>query len=272
MEHMDDLESSAATGVSAVSWAAILAGAAAAVATSLTLFALAAGLNLVPPGALSGTAAASTAMLAALALIVTQWISAGLGGYLTGRLRTRWMGTHTHEVFFRDTAHGFITWCVATVFMASGLVAAASAVVGTRSHAGGTAAREQSAFHVNSGDPRVAWDESKASADSLDSSVDFAATSVPVPPAYGKLVLPDGPGSAAAVEARRAAALAGLRTRGPTTQEWQIRELLLSTATAPAEQKDAARGSMLTALSMVIGAFIASLSALLGGRQRDLHR
>ncbi len=26
---------------------------------------------------------------------------------MTGRLRTRWVGIHTDEVFFRDTAHGF---------------------------------------------------------------------------------------------------------------------------------------------------------------------
>lgn len=43
-----------------------------------------------------------------------QWLSAALGGYVTGRLRTRWVGLHTHQAFFRDTAHGFITWSLAT--------------------------------------------------------------------------------------------------------------------------------------------------------------
>jgi hypothetical protein len=40
-------------------------------------------------------------------------------GYLAGRLRHRWLATHTHEVFFRDTAHGLVTWGVATLFVAA---------------------------------------------------------------------------------------------------------------------------------------------------------
>ncbi len=59
-------------------------------------------------------------MTTAIWLIVTQWISAALGGYIAGRLRTRWMGTHAHEVFFRDTAHGLITWAVATILVDRG--------------------------------------------------------------------------------------------------------------------------------------------------------
>jgi len=253
---MDDtylpLENATATGASAVSWAAILAGAAAAVAASLTLFALAAGLNLVSPGSLAGTAAASTVLLAALALIATQWISAALGGYLSGRLRIRWADTPTREVFFRDSAHGFITWCVATVFMASGLVAAASAVVGTRSHAGGVAAYGPA--------------NSLATTDLVTSA---PSTFARVPAAFGESVLSDGPGSAASVQARRAA-LAGLSTEFRE----QFREVRASAAAAHdeqkvAEQKVAAASSMLTALSMLIGAFLASVSAALGGRQRD---
>jgi hypothetical protein len=111
----------AASGVSAVSWAAILAGAAVAVASSLILFALATGLDLV---AVSRSTGSGQVAVVAIGLVVTQWVSACLGGYVTGRLRTRWINTHTHEVFFRDTVHGFITWCVATIVVASGIAAA----------------------------------------------------------------------------------------------------------------------------------------------------
>ena len=52
----------------------------------------------------------------------------GLGGYLTGRLRTKWVGIRTDEVFFRDTAHGFLAWALATVLMATFFALAASAV------------------------------------------------------------------------------------------------------------------------------------------------
>jgi hypothetical protein len=67
--------------------------------------------------------------MTAVWLIVTQWLASGLDGYLTGRLRTKWVGLHTHEVFFRDTANGFLAWAAATVIGAAFLAAAASSVV-----------------------------------------------------------------------------------------------------------------------------------------------
>ena len=74
-------------------------------------------------------------------LIVTQWLASGLGGYLTGRLRTKWAGLHTHEVFFRDTANGFLMWALATIAGAVLLASAASSVVsGTASLVGNVAA------------------------------------------------------------------------------------------------------------------------------------
>ena len=47
---------------------------------------------------------------AAIWLVVTQWLSSAFGGYLTGRLRTKWVGIRTDEVLFRDTAHGHGRW------------------------------------------------------------------------------------------------------------------------------------------------------------------
>jgi hypothetical protein len=64
-------------------------------------------------------------------MIVTQWVASALGGYLTGRLRTKWVGIRTDEIFFRDTVHGFLAWALATVLMAAmigaAMVAGASA-------------------------------------------------------------------------------------------------------------------------------------------------
>jgi len=70
-------------------------------------------------------------MVAAIWLIITQWLASALGGYLTGRLRTKWVGIRTDEVFFRDTAHGFLAWALATVLVAAffGLAAAAVTAV-----------------------------------------------------------------------------------------------------------------------------------------------
>ena len=88
--------------------------------------------------------------MTAIWLIVVQWIASGLGGYLTGRLRTKWVGIYTHEVFFRDTAHGFLTWAVATVIGALVLAAATSFMVGGASRAAATVASGAAQGAVNS--------------------------------------------------------------------------------------------------------------------------
>src|ERR1035437_545242 len=95
---------------SGVSWAAVIGGAFVAAALSLILLALGAGLGLssVSPWSNVG-ASASTISTAAIAwLILMQVISSSMGGYLAGRLRTKWANIHTNEVYFRDTAHGFL--------------------------------------------------------------------------------------------------------------------------------------------------------------------
>jgi hypothetical protein len=116
----------AGSGGSALSWSAIVAGTVGAIALTLTLFALgsAFGLGSVSSWPGVGPTPASFTVGAGIWMIVTQWVSAAAGGYLAGRLRTRWHGLHTHEVFFRDTAHGLLTWATATVVMAT--VAAAA--------------------------------------------------------------------------------------------------------------------------------------------------
>ena len=109
---------------SAVSWAAIFYGAVTAAAVSLILVALGSALGLRAVSPWSGASATSFTVVAAIWLIITQWLAAGFGGYLTGRLRTKWVATHTHEVFFRDTAHGLVAWALATVLTAALLVSA----------------------------------------------------------------------------------------------------------------------------------------------------
>jgi hypothetical protein len=57
-------------------------------------------------------------------------LSFSIGGYMPGRLRSRWIGVHGDEVFFRDTAHGFIAWAFATAFGAVLLASLASNFLG----------------------------------------------------------------------------------------------------------------------------------------------
>src|SRR3569623_1148058 len=101
----------------AVSWAAIIAGAIAAIATTMILFILGTGigLSMVSPWYGQGASATTVGASAVVAMVIIQWLSSGAGGFLAGRLRTKWTGLHTHEVFFRDTAHGFLAWAAAAV-------------------------------------------------------------------------------------------------------------------------------------------------------------
>ncbi|MCR2747844.1 hypothetical protein [Limnobacter parvus] len=105
---------------SAVSWGAIVAGAAGAAALSLILLILGMGLGLssVSPWANEGISAESFGMSTIIWLTVTQLLSSALGGYLAGRLRTKWVDVHNDEIYFRDTAHGFLAWAVASLVTA----------------------------------------------------------------------------------------------------------------------------------------------------------
>jgi hypothetical protein len=122
---------SAQENLSAVSWAAILAGASAAAALSLILLLLGSGLGLssVSPWAHKGVSASTFGLSTIVWLSVTQILAAGMGGYLAGRLRIRWAGVQADEVYFRDTAHGFLAWAVATLATAALLASAIGAIV-----------------------------------------------------------------------------------------------------------------------------------------------
>ncbi|MCE9968394.1 hypothetical protein LZ620_05115, partial [Aeromonas salmonicida] len=101
----------------AISWGAIIAGATGAAALSLILMILGVGLGLssVSPWSFEGISAASFGISTIVWLTLTQLLSSAMGGYLAGRLRTKWMDAHTDEVYFRDSAHGFLAWAVASL-------------------------------------------------------------------------------------------------------------------------------------------------------------
>ena len=104
-------------GASAVAWPAIWAGAVTIVAAELVMVLLGSGFGLAADSPWPGMGIRPTSFTfwAGIWLIVTQWVAAALGGYIAGRLRVRWHGLHTDEVLFRDTAHGLLSWAMATV-------------------------------------------------------------------------------------------------------------------------------------------------------------
>ncbi|MBA3896331.1 MAG: hypothetical protein H0X36_04180 [Sphingomonadaceae bacterium] len=115
-------------GGSAIAWSAIWGGTVAAIAISLVLLALGSGFGLasVSPWPGVGAKASTFTIGAGLWLIVMQWLSSAVGGYIAGRTRTKWSGLHTDEVFFRDTVHGLIAWSLATIIVAGVAVATTS--------------------------------------------------------------------------------------------------------------------------------------------------
>src|ERR1700674_1303379 len=118
--------------VPGISWAAVFAGAVASVALTLVLLSFGAGMGfaVVSPWGNSGASATTFKIGTGLYFIVMAMISSAIGGYLAGRLRTKWIGVQTTEVHFCDTAHGFLAWAAASVLGAVLLASPASALIG----------------------------------------------------------------------------------------------------------------------------------------------
>lgn len=218
------------SSLSGVSWGAIFAGAAGAAALSLVLVLLGAGLGLssISPWASQGPSPAAIGIATILWLAFTQIAASGLGGYLAGRLRSKWVGVHTDEVYFRDTAHGFLAWAVATLLTASLLASAVGSVVGAGTQAGatvlgGAAATASSAASVPG--PQGSSDANASAMSSMNYFVDslfrrepLPATAAPGAPSGDATVVPEnqatspaGNSMAAHAEASRIL-LNGMRT------------------------------------------------------------
>lgn len=274
----DEPEAAAPPVKSAVSWEAILAGATTAVAVSLILLAIGTGMGLasVSPWAHVGASLTSFTVMTAIWLIVMQWIASGVGGYLTGRLRTRWSGTHSHEVFFRDTAHGFLTWSVATliavVFISSSAFMTVRSAAGVAEHAASTTgepfpnATQAYAYDVDS-----LYRSTGAEDASMAEARSQASTILAVAGLRGSLASDDRNYLIQSVTARTgiAAADATARVDAVVAREQTMR--LDAQKAADAARKAGTALALFTALAMLIGAFIACVAAALGGQERDQH-
>jgi hypothetical protein len=117
---------------SGISWTAVIGGAFVSASLALILLALGTGLGFssVSPWSNLGSSASTVGKGAVVWLILTQVLASAMGGYLAGRLRTKWTHVHTDEVYFRDTAHGFLVWAVGMVITASLLASAATSFAG----------------------------------------------------------------------------------------------------------------------------------------------
>ncbi|MDB5408331.1 MAG: hypothetical protein JWL84_3243 [Rhodospirillales bacterium] len=272
---------------SAVSWPAIIAGAAAAAAVSLILISLGTGLGLatVSPWPNSGASATTFAVGAAIWLIVVQWLASALGGYLTGRLRTKWVGTHNHEVFFRDTAHGFLSWAVATLFVIVIVASGAASVVsgGARALTSVASGAAQGAASGGAGaaaqsgptDPTGYLVDTLFRSDRPDPNANSAEVKQE---ATRILATTLANGSIAPADKTYLAQLVAARTGiAQPDAEKRIDDMVAQAKAAETKAREAADAArkattklaFYSFFALLIGAFIASAAGALGGHERD---
>ncbi len=268
---------------SGVSWQAIVAGALAATATTVSLTLLGSGIGLTTLSPWTGGPGAGTfAISAAVWLVVTQWLSSGIGGYLAGRLRTKWTDVRSDEVFFRDTAHGFLAWSLATVVVVFVLASATTSLVGGSLRAAGSLVGS-----ATQGAAQGATQQAGSVTDPTGYFVDtLFRTTTPQPGSdadvrgettrilVGGLTNGDVPAGDRTYLAQLVSARTGL---AQSEAEKRVNDVITQAQAAKVKAKEAADAARKTAatiaiftvLSMAVGAFIASVAAALGGRARD---
>lgn len=272
---------------SAVSWAAIIAGALAATAVTVILLVVGTGvgISIVSPWYGAGASAATVGVSALVWLVVVQWISSGLGGFLAGRLRTKWVRLHAHEIFFRDTAHGFLAWSLASVagalLFASATASTVNGVARGATEAAAVGLSQAAQAAINNGQdtgnalayftdtlfrPANPGDESNAGQSRTEAARILARS---IQGGQVALAPADATYLAQLVAARTGLAPAEAQQRVEAVENQLNDTQQKLRQTADAARKQIARLAMVLALSMLIGAFIASAAAALGGRIRD---
>ena len=131
--------SNVSTGSSFVEWGAVLAGGAMSAALSFTLltFASAVGLSFISPWTDAGVSTKVIASLAIFWVLAQQIGSAIVGGYIAGRMRSRFGESSADEVEFRDGLHGGLVWAVGVVISAALALFVAGAIAKTGTEAAG---------------------------------------------------------------------------------------------------------------------------------------
>jgi len=249
---------------SGVSWAAVAGGAFVIAALSTALLALGSGLGFASVSAWPNRGASATTIgVGAIGwLILMQIMASAMGGYLAGRLRTRWTDIHNDEVFFRDTAHGFLSWCLAAVVTAAFLATAAT-VVTSAAIAGTTAGTTANPPTVTENDYYLDTMFRSTGAIPLDPATRGEASRI-LTTGLGKSDVP-------ATDRDYLAKLVAART-GISESEAQLRVSAGITDLRQAldtGRKAAAHVSIWSFVALLAGAFSASYAATIGGRQRD---
>jgi MFS family permease len=134
MVPQDPTVGSVDTAAPYVEWTPVIAGALAASALSFVLFTFGSplGIALASSSLSWRDASVGLAFLSGLYIMLVTFASFGFGGYIAGRLRSRWAASaDTDEVEFRDGVHGLLVWALAVALGALLASAAAATVAAT---------------------------------------------------------------------------------------------------------------------------------------------
>jgi hypothetical protein len=255
-----------------VCWGAIIAGAAVAAAASLLLLEIGVGggLAAVSPWEGEGLSSTTASIGAAVFIIATSIIASGLGGYITGRMRNAWEDVHEHERFFRDTAHGLVTWAVAAVVGATILAGAATHLVSAAA-TGSIPAAGAAASQASSGpgdiyvDTLLRGDPARAAANQADPKATRDELTRIIAPATRK------GGEVAATDRAYAARIVSARTGLSQAEAEQRVNPTIAQAKEATDKarKAASRMALLMAIAMLAGALSAMFGAVEGGKLRS---
>jgi len=276
---------------SAVSWGAVIAGAVIAAALSAMLITGGTGLGFlaVSPWENDGASGTTLAVGTIIWLFVSQIISYAVAGYVAGRLRTKWADARGDEIYFRDTAHGFLVWALSFVVALALLGSAAASIISGTARAGasmaqaGTTALAASAAGGNSDEG--GWsldyfadallrpndvDPSRAQGDVKREVSVILGRSV----AQGEISGEDKTYLTRVIAQRAGVSEAQAQERldQVTAQAKQAADEFEAQAREAADtaRKAAAALALWVFASLLVGAFVASLAATIGGRARDL--
>jgi hypothetical protein len=273
----------------AVSWGAIAAGAVAAAALTLLLVAFGAGMGFsaVSPWSDSGISGSTFSIATGIYLVLISIMASAVGGYIAGRLRSKWTGVHSNEVFFRDTAHGFLAWAFATLISATAL-ASTTAYLANGAGAGLAGATGQAARAANPADIYVdKLFRAPATAAPAAQSSDNAANANPAPMgadngangngrSRSEIVrlwaadFRDGDDLSASDRAYVAQMVAARTGMSQADAEKRVNEVVAEAKSAiDKARRAAAKLSFWLTAALLFGAFAASLTGAEGGALRD---
>jgi hypothetical protein len=200
---------------------------------------------------------------------------------LAARLRARWVGAHPHEVFFRDTAHGFIVWAFATLLSASALSSVTGYLANGAAAGVGSGAASQANRSINPADiyvDKLFRPATTAQPASATSSSPGAGTPGGTSPNQSRAEIlrlwsasfqdnQDLSNNDRTYVAQVIAARTGM---SQADAERRVNEVITEAKSAADDaRKGAAKLSFWLTAAMLFGAFAASLAAAEGGSLRD---